>query len=706
MKFIGRLKYEGLGCIKGVCAIWEEHAAETHERLENPKKGLFYPRGVASRHTHIASTLKRAIHKAPTKVEISRAERETVDRWLQEPTKIEHETLKELYNFSVEYFGKPDRTPVDQWNGRQNQVSYPLPSGNACIGSTTKEGGTARALNSWMKQVRMEKMFFFDDPDIRLRPPSPPRDPKNPWAEPEERLKKTLEANITWSTKARIEKVGFVDFIDDLTSDPDVEEIAKECLKHCAELPHPPRIKVGSVVELGGKIRGISLHPPQVTHAARCLGNRMIASVKRKSTVREPLLNKPFTLTGKAGARLVSADLSKATDYFQHEMSWAIVLGCAHGQGWSEVEIDAAEKIYGPQELENGNVTRVGTHMGLAGTWAILNVANAFAAWKASTDSRSHKQCGDDLIGLFTPEQEQVYRDVLTNDLKLKYNMRKSYVGNAGRFCENHVRITLHDDQQVWASCEPSPKIAEIIGAQEHNGFSNNPLTMVPGLSLLAKHPLGYVSKNARQTLMRFERKLGLVPNLPMSMGGSGRCTGRVTKGQVHCLLAYLRTGRGIPQGGPLPGAFRDKLKALNSVGTTNGEIKLDDLRVHKLTVLSHVLRLSQGEVLRAETLPRASTKRMVLYRQHSKEPPSIHSSFLKKTKSRVRNVSTLQSRLLSGTGRQLRKLANALPRLHRCAYISKSKAYLMIAEDWEKCKYQNGQHRPILGLTPRNTLQ
>lgn len=659
------------------------------------------PRGVLPEHSHFASTLKRAVHKEPTRKAVALAERATLERWLTRPSEIAPDILEDVYVFSKAYFGKPDGTPTDCWHGRKNQVSYPLPSGNACIGSTKKQGGTARALSQWMKGVRMDRMFHTDDPSIRLEPPRPARDPANPWANPEGRREEHYWKNVLWTTRARIERDGFNQFLDDLTSDPTEDEIAHECMAHVADLKSPPDIKVASVKELGGKIRGISLHPPQVTHAARCLGNRMIASVKRKFTVKEPLFNKPFDLVGGKGARLVSADLSKATDYFQHSLTQAIVLGCADAQGWSQLEIDAAMNIYGPQRLEDGRVTQTGVHMGLAGTWAILNVANAYAATRANSDPRSNRQCGDDLIGLFTPAEEELYRTVLTQELQLKYNMRKSWVGECGRFCENHVKITYSDDKQVWARCEPAPKVAEAVGAQELYGFTNNPAAMVPGLGLLANSKVKYVRTAARQSLERLEKKLGLVPNIPLAMGGSGRKTSKVSESQVNAVLRYMRTGRGINQTGQLPEPIRQRLSNLVPDGKVAGKIKVKDLRVHKLSMVAREMRLGQGEVLMADSIPKAVVKRTARAMQRDKGSSALSQTFrLKKVRSRVRNLSTIRNRLRQDS-KYLRKVANCLVRYQKELYISKERAYALLKEDWTKCRRQNGELRPLLGLDP-----
>lgn len=705
--FLGRLKYEGLGAIKQVTGIWEEHAAVTNNRIRSPLTGSFYPRGVDPLHTHIASTLKRAVHKAPSAGKIQKAESDTIERWMKEPTPLTDETLTKLYEFSLRYFGKPDRTSKEHWEGRQNQVEYPLPAGTKCIGRTEKSEVTSEALASWMKEVRMNKMFFTDDPTIRLDPKDELelRCSANPWST--ERTQNLAKLNVEWSTKARIEKTGFIDFIDTLTQDPTKEEFAEECIKYCANLQEPPEIKVGSVVELGGKIRGYSIHPPQVTHAARCLGNRMIASVKRKQTVKEPLFNKPFTLRGKFGSRLVSADLSKATDYFQHEMTKAIVTGCADAQGWTNEELTAALRIYGPQKLKDGRVTMTGTHMGLAGTWAILNVANAYAAFEATRDLRTHKQCGDDLIGLFTPLEEQVYKDTLQEDLKLVYNTAKSYVGSRGRFCENHVKITHVDLKETLATCDPDVKIAEIVGAQELNGFTTSPQMIVLGLGPLQVHQLTPVRQGAVKALQRMERRLGLVPNLPLTMGGSGRKTKNVTHAQVNSLKAYIRSGSGIALTGQLPDDVKERISARNYPTRTSGFIEAQELRVHQLCEVAKVERMATGRVVQASEISVVAVRRQALRRaRHTTDKtPTIHPSFLKKASNSLRNPSTFQNRVQQ-SARLLRKVANRLTRLHRKEYLTKDQVEYALEKSWSTNRFQNGKSHRLLGLDPPTPVE
>jgi hypothetical protein len=472
-------------------------------------------------------------------------------------------------------------------------------------------------------------------------------------------------------------------------------------MKYTAELGRPPRIKVGSVEQIGGKIRGISLHEPQVSHAARCLGNRMIASVKRKSTVKEPLFNKEFQLFGLPDSFLVSADLSKATDYFQHELSKAVILGCAQGQGWSDVETEAALTIFGPQELEDGRVTQTGAHMGLAGTWAILNAVNAYCAYRATGNNpRTHKQCGDDLIGLFTHEQKEAYARNL-EDLRLVYNREKSFEGMNGRFCENFVTITHSDDKEVRATCTPDIKIAEATGAQELNGFSNDPVRMVSGLSQLQRHANPIVRSAAESTLRRLENQYRLVPNLPLQLGGSGRITRKAGKREINALLRYICTGRGVTssQTNSRLGAACAKVRK----GQTNGFVTTDEARIHVQIMEYTRANLDEGLTLKADAMPRMAVRRQAaaIRKELSKEETVISPKFLRRLSYRTGNINTLRNRLQQGSAKSLRKLANSAIRLVRPSYLSKRQVAWLVANDWQYCKTQIGETKHLLGISP-----
>lgn len=339
--------------------------------------------------------------------------------------------------------------------------------------------------------------------------------------------------------------------------------------------------------------------------------------------------------------------------------------------------------------------------MGLAGTWAILNVANAFAAREASSDSRSHKQCGDDLIALFTEEEEHRYRTTLTHELHLRYNLKKSYVGRSGRFCENYVRIDLVDDQQVWARCEPSPKIAEIVGARELNGFSDNPVSMVPGLSKLAKAQDPRVARYARDTLFRMEKLLGLQPNLPLSLGGSGRTSKRVSEAQLNALFYFIRTGSPMRLTGSLPLPVKKKLESIAPLGKTSGSITVKDMRTHRLIQVARQMRLSAGETLQADSVPKSTVRRQALNRIKRREgPPQIHPSFLRVARKRLRNIQTLRNRLQQDP-RKFRKVGQQLPDLLREHYLPKKVAYALLEGDWGNNTTQDGTFKRILGLDP-----
>jgi len=323
---------------------------------------------------------------------------------------------------------------------------------------------------------------------------------------------------------------------------------------------------------------------------------------------------------------------------------------------------------------------------------------------EATSDQRTHKQCGDDLIGLFTPRQEGIYRTTLEDDLRLKYNQRKSFVGQRGRFCENHVRIVHSDEKETLAACRPGPKIAEIVGARELNGFTDNPVTMTEGLAKLCRHHKSYVRQGAEVTLKKLERRIGLVPNLPLTMGGSGRIAKKVTKEQINCLFKYMSNGRGIPMTGCLTEGIREEINRRMPEGKSSGLVSVSDYRVHRLIQISRHARLQSGDVLGAQQTSVVAFRRQAYSRRKTllqSSNPSISDKFLqRKTKARVRNIQTLSNRLKQSS-RELRKLANFLVRAKRENHIPRQQLQCLLRDDWNQNLWQNGARKRLLGLDP-----
>jgi len=539
-----------------------------------------------------------------------------------------------------------------------------------------------------------------------FRPPDPGIDTTpaiaGAWGNP------NLEAiraqiRIAASTFVRNVQDQGIDHLLEKCNKPTAEEYAKMCLEEVTK--KLPKVKVSCCIELGGKIRGISLHDPISTHTARVLGNRMVATVKRHPATLEPMQNQKFWLAGLPDARLVSADLSKATDYFQHSLSQAIVRGAARGQAWTTEERDAMLHVMGPQELPDMRITKTGTHMGLSGTWAILNVVNAFAAYKARGDlhtTSSHRQCGDDLIGLYTRCEQNEYRRCIEDDLKLVYNQEKSYVGRSGRFCENFVTITDKDRKSTTAWCHPTVKIAEIVGAQECNGFSTSPWDILSGLAGLQSHPYREVRKGSLLTLKNLEHKLKLVPNLPLALGGSGRKTRSPSAKAARALVHYLHTGKKLVAHGALPDKVKEELLERAVEGRSAGLVPLSEYRVHLLTVLSIQSALEQGRVIKRTTVSAKAIIRQAL--RASKHTPAEGWEASPIFKTRVRkafNPKTVFT-LIWDSPKRLRRLATYALSNNRETFISRSRIEGLIVDDVQYFTNQNNAQRAVLGISPR----
>jgi hypothetical protein len=183
--------------------------------------------------------------------------------------------------------------------------------------------------------------------------------------------------------------------------------------------------------------------------------------------------------------------------------------------------------------------TKRGAFMGLSLAWAILNVLNKYAVQRSREELRLHpaayraEVCGDD-AALAGPSGRVVYTwthkyaEVL-EEVGLKINRSKTFIGTSGVFVENHVRVKNGRFVTV-----PITKMAQVTTARamEATGRLRDddaPVThtLGPALQQLKKSCRRFhvvkaivLRRHARhvKALKRFKIPL----NLPQHLGGAG----------------------------------------------------------------------------------------------------------------------------------------------------------------------------------------
>jgi len=222
------------------------------------------------------------------------------------------------------------------------------------------------------------------------------------------------------------------------------------------------RCRLMPIVTPDGKIRVATLNEADVIWVARAMTSVIMPHTKRLPYTRNILFNEPVHLRGKEGSKLYSVDFAKSTDPISVDLSKFVLeeIGKAIGAPfwWS----DAIETVIRPFTLDGTDKpVTCGAMMGLGPGWSVLCVLNGFAAHRARCNFRSFQVCGDDLIGLWTQKQIEIYNSTVEH-LGLVLNKKKSFISpNYGVFCERFVERT----SKQTAVCSPQLRIGEACGS-------------------------------------------------------------------------------------------------------------------------------------------------------------------------------------------------------------------------------------------------
>jgi hypothetical protein len=251
------------------------------------------------------------------------------------------------------------------------------------------------------------------------------------------------------------------------------------CRRRYIKEDSPTPLKPLPLVEKGGKVRVVTLHPADEIHNARRLTSLWISQLRHFAVTRQMLTNTPISLekqsTGRRKACVYSADLSRATDYIDHRLATHVGLLLCEKLGMDDEDKRVVKRMFGPHRVRTSDgdspPTTRGIHMGLGPTWIILSLINSYAAWKAGARRETYAVCGDDLVGYWSRPIANRYEACL-EEMGLVVNKSKSFFGKRGVFCERIVeqvgdRAEAHDVGHL-----SEITAAKLIARQTENCYS------------------------------------------------------------------------------------------------------------------------------------------------------------------------------------------------------------------------------------------
>jgi len=199
--------------------------------------------------------------------------------------------------------------------------------------------------------------------------------------------------------------------------------------------------------------------------------------------------------------QIYSADLSSATDYFDHDLAIHVGITLCEALGQGKEDKESIHRLFGPHtvlpqkggtfaETSGDETAKSGTgtdrsgddrempttrgiHMGLGPTWVILSLVNSYAAWYADAGRKTYSVCGDDLVGYWSKSVTKKYEACL-EDLGLVVNKSKSFFGRRGVFCERIVELAADEQTAHVTDVGHLSAItaAKLVAGQSSNRFS------------------------------------------------------------------------------------------------------------------------------------------------------------------------------------------------------------------------------------------
>jgi hypothetical protein len=306
--------------------------------------------------------------------------------------------------------------------------------------------------------------------------------------------------------------------------------------------------------------------------------------------------------------------------------------------------------------------------MGLGPGWVVLNVLNAFAAYKAGASPFSFNICGDDLVGYWSKDIADKYETNLEL-LGLQANKQKSFRGRNGVFCERPVII-----KNGIALARPHVRPGDVVSkpSRQHKWVA-----MVDSMSGLKCSKL--LRHEAEAT--RYQCRSKSIPGLFRQGGTSGSPANHVT------LLSYI-IGGSIPT---TPSASKTKEieQDLLKFKVDNGQPGVDLTEVLYAARRAQRLQMFQkGEYEPPKECLTPSAIRIIGERRKKSLRPLLKEKPIKCLKTLRREKITILSRLNDAEFRKLtglvvqKRYSTAIKNLSKATFVIQPKAVKSLFRD------------------------
>nr|WLK77410.1 RNA-dependent RNA polymerase [Suillus luteus narnavirus 2] len=527
-KWLRDILQHGIDPVKKACFLWRAWSVGDPERsLVDSTYFKRLPR-TESLSLFVASTCSRAVYFSTQHLH-AKSVAEAESRW-----KGIYEKLEDGLDSRLRTYTRDILTPLKRFQNSVTSASISLSktvSSKACLEKSTKQGGCIAAIRDLHARAQ-RCLFDLQDPTI-IEPSLGLKRGDRGRGLPRQNLEHLHRISVGSSRK--LEGTSALSAYRTARFYTSRLAPAGKSVDPIVLLPNKlrrPLIKAIAIEELGQKVRVASLHPAALAHFSRNFLERIMPLLKRLGATKKILRNEPVRIKGSPGCKIYSADLTAASDFIDHNLGRSVLEGICDALDVEPITKSAVMKCIGPMELENGDTTRTGAHMGLGTTWSILCILNHWCASNAGPQT-SFSICGDDLVAAWTPHQVAIYENSIRR-VGLVLNKAKSFYGESGVFCEQFVTIKRETQNYRLYESIALPRLAEITAAR--GTISGDVCTELQ--KLLSRSCL----KPTRRTIeLTLSNKLKGKVAAPVQAGGYGGRSDDLIAASL--LLQYLEKG-------------------------------------------------------------------------------------------------------------------------------------------------------------------
>jgi len=574
------------------------------------------PQYTTPKRLFIASTLSRAIGDPtivrPLVPEVDQSIKETLQTWHTPGPDIPEPTLDSIYIYTRSVMERTNRGVAQD----PTEKVIPLVSRKACAERSTKMGGvTAELVDQVEKERKAEyrRQLFPGYHHLWTVTTAPRRWEDHPSGKVMEYHARTKEEG--GGTPFTLSAVDH----DLLRSGATEEELYHHSLDRTLDEDLPLTAVPVGIPEWGCKTRIASKHPAHEVHISRIIGQNLVQGLKRTPAARDTLNGRPLQLRNHVKSRLYSADLSKATDNIPHKAAEAVAWGIIHALCLPAKHALALLRMCQPHETRLG-ATEKGIHMGLGTSWTILSLLNMWAARHSPTNS--YGICGDDLLGLWTPDQILDY-EAQFRSIGVPVNKQKSFYGVRGVFCEQLYEVEITQPGYV-ARVVPTVKLGD---ASAKRGITS-------GEELARLRQITQDASSTKPVQRLAQHRIDSVPlrlraRGPAPIGGTG---GRPSENLACKAIFALLTQRLSINEARMSGTAKELYRQLSHCGRDPNGVDLQDLHAGLLRALEVTEITRKGRRMEFAKTRAELNRRQRLIRKIKRQPLPSNQSIIEAT--------------------------------------------------------------------------